>query len=1287
MKNLKAFTYFGVLVLMLLFSNSIASQTTYTISDPEALEDQTYVAGDVIILENGVYDSDERIDFIGNGTADSPITFRAESPGGVTFTGGLQMNIGGDYVVVDGFHWKGGYGASNFIQFRNGTDYANHSTIQNCAIDGLEISPDDKADDIADGSITKHRWIVLYGTYNTVINCSFMNKNSAGALILAEYAYNATPDEGVTNTRCDIVGHTISNNYFYKYAKMDSNLSNSGDSETIRIGTSEFQNVNSSATVSNNYFVEADGENEIITNKSKNNIYTNNTFRRSRGSLVLRHGSNATVDGNYFLGEDVDGTGGIRITDSDHTITNNYIQDCITVVSQAKWNNGITFIGGGDAAAVACTSNSVSNGYQKSQNINVSNNTIINTNAPLFFNEDKGSNDPTGTVSNNLIYFAANDSNLSDVISGDSGTAYNNLGTALTYSGNVYTGTELGVTNTGFTKETGITATANDEIFTISGNGSEGKGADMGAYTPATDDMVGYGIGACFLNNLGANITDGVCTIVVGEYIAISSLPTLTSVAGSYDVSVNANVSWTAVSNDSWISIDTNSGESGSVTVSITVTKNEVVSDRIGTVTFTQDAGGDDIVRTLNITQEGVELTELYNLINTGTGLDTDKVTVDSFSKEEVNGSTKFNYAKNTLDKDNGTVWAADDGAVLAGDYKGDGEYIIYDLGDTYDLDLIQFSTTNKSDPFGYQILVSTTGTNSGDFSMILPVSGELLLTATSTTDFNQYEVNSTARYIKLIGYGRFNSDGDTRKSAWNAIGEIEFYGDLSVQSGGDSDGDGVLDVNDNCPTTSNPNQEDFDGDGLGDVCDDDVDGDAILNNDDECSNTPAGEIVNTVGCSESQLDDDLDGVMNDVDNCPNTSNPNQEDFDGDDIGDVCDNDIDGDNILNDDDECPNTPVGEIVNAAGCSESQLDDDSDGVMNDVDNCPNTSNQNQQDVDGDGIGDVCDDDVDGDTILNDVDECPNTSAGEIVNAAGCSESQLDDDSDGVMNNVDNCPNTSNPNQEDLDGDDIGDVCDDDIDGDNIMNDVDICSDTPIGVSVDANGCILLAADNFEIETISETCPNKNNGQLIITANESRDYKLTINGNSQSFNSNVTIDNLSPGAYEICIEVVGITSPYCYVVEIEAGTTISGKSSLNNKQLQVEVTEGTLPYQVYVNGNLRFETYRNNFSLEVAHGDAVAVKTAVECEGVYAKNIKLFDELTVYPNPSEGLFSIAIPTNAKDVTVKVFNSISQMVLYKTFEVINSRVQLDLTNRPVGVYLVKVYSDKEYVFKAIKK
>jgi len=753
------------------------SQTTYNITDPEALEDQTYVAGDVIILANGTYSTDARIDFIGNGTSDDPITFKAQTPGGVVFTGGLQMNIGGDYVVVDGFHWQGGYGASNFIQFRNGTDYANYSTIQNCAIDGLAIHPDDVADDIANGSITKHRWIVLYGTYNKVINCSFMNKNSAGALILAEYQYNASPDDDVTNTRCNIVGHTISNNYFYNYAKIDNTLSNSGDSETIRIGASDDQNVNSNVTVNNNYFVEADGENEIITNKSKGNTYTNNTFRRCRGSLVLRHGSDATVDGNYFLGEDVDGTGGIRITDSNHIITNNYIQDCITVNSQAKWNNGITFIGGGDSAAVDCNSTSVSNGYQKSENIILSNNTIINTNAPLFYNTDKGSTDPTGTVSNNLIYFAAADPNLSDIISGDTPTSYADMGTALAYADNVYNGTVLGVTNAGFSEETGITATAAGEIFTFSEE-ADGKGVDMGTYTPTTDAMVGYGIGACFLDNLGATIIDGDCTIVISETLTVSSLPTLTSVAGSYDVSVNANVSWTAMSNDTWVSIDINSG-TGNAIVSVTVTENVDASSRTGSVTFTQDPGGEDIVRTLTVVQEGADLTALYDLINTGVA--GDPVTVDSFSKEEVNGTTKFNYAANTLDKDNGTVWAADDGAILAGDYKGDGEYIIYDLGSIHNLDLIQFSTTNKSDAFGFQVWVSTTGTDVSNFSMTLPTAGDLLLTATSTTDFNQYEIDADARYVKLLGYGRFNSAGNTRVSPWNAVGEIEFYGSESL--------------------------------------------------------------------------------------------------------------------------------------------------------------------------------------------------------------------------------------------------------------------------------------------------------------------------------------------------------------------------------------------------------------------------------------------------------------------------------------------------------------------------
>ena len=73
-----------------------------------------------------------------------------------------------------------------------------------------------------------------------------------------------------------------------------------------------------------------------------------------------------------------------------------------------------------------------------------------------------------------------------------------------------------------------------------------------------------------------------------------------------------------------------------------------------------------------------------------------------------------------------------------------------------------------------------------------------------------------------------------------------------------------------------------------------------------------------------------------------------------------CTKDSDEDGVLDDVDLCPDTVAGEAVNEDGCSETQVDTDFDGVPDFYDNCVDTPNSDQLDNDGDGIGNVCDPD---------------------------------------------------------------------------------------------------------------------------------------------------------------------------------------------------------------------------------------------------------------------------------------------------------------------------------------
>ncbi len=396
------------LLALSLAAAGIACAGEIPAGDANALEKAFAEAqpGDVILLGDGTW-RDIEIVFRSVGTAEAPITLKAKNPGQVILSGRSSLRLVGRHLVADGLLFKdGGLASGHVVAFRGDSDEeSSDCRLTNSVI--IDYNPADKA---------SSNWVSIYGARNRVDHCRFVGKNTASPLLVVWL--NGQPND-----------HRIDRNYFGRRS-----FDGENGGETIRVGDSKTSLQNSRTIVEENLFEDCDGEVEIISNKSCENIYRHNTFRRNAGTLTLRHGNRCVVEGNWFFGEGKASSGGIRIIGEDHRVVNNYLAD----LTGERFFSALGFM--------AAIENSEPSGYVQIKRAVVAFNTVVNCRNSIFIGIGYGSRKRTLAPQDCLL--------ANNIVVGQSGPLVTQFvePVRLTWLGNTFFGADTGLAaNSGIT--------------------------------------------------------------------------------------------------------------------------------------------------------------------------------------------------------------------------------------------------------------------------------------------------------------------------------------------------------------------------------------------------------------------------------------------------------------------------------------------------------------------------------------------------------------------------------------------------------------------------------------------------------------------------------------------------------------------------------------------------------------------------------------------------------------------------------------------------------------------
>ncbi len=363
----------SIVILLSVFIYSCKSVSVDTVSTVDEFEEVMKIVnpGDVITLKDGVWENSE-LEFYAIGTAEKPIKLTVENKGKVTLEGQSNIRISGEHLIVEGLVFRNGHTPTGeVISFKKDSEnLCNNCRVTECVIDNYNPSERHDSD----------YWVGMYGKNNRFDHNYLVGKRNRGVTMAVRLNSTGSLENH----------HRIDHNYFGYRQLLGSN-----GGETLRIGTSHHSLKNSNTTVEDNYFEMCSGELEIISNKSCQNTFRNNTIFECKGTLTMRHGNETIVENNYLFGNGKANTGGIRIINETQTVRNNYCEG----LTGYRFRSALTIMNG--------VPNSPINRYFQVKDSKASNNLLVNCDNIQFCagSDAERSAVPVNTeMKNNIIY-------------------------------------------------------------------------------------------------------------------------------------------------------------------------------------------------------------------------------------------------------------------------------------------------------------------------------------------------------------------------------------------------------------------------------------------------------------------------------------------------------------------------------------------------------------------------------------------------------------------------------------------------------------------------------------------------------------------------------------------------------------------------------------------------------------------------------------------------------------------------------------------------------------------